>query len=111
MNYTSVSIRMGDLQPTRSGICRVSRNSLLNQIFRDVSKAGRFIVKLELRDRMKLPNPEDNGYLWFLSMTCPEIHLQENRENLNGISGLVTAFDLRTLLKDQDLYSPEDDLP
>ena len=56
-------------------------------------------------------NPEDNGYLWFLSMTCPEIHLQENRENLNGISGLVTAFDLRTLLKDQDLYSPEDDLP
>ncbi len=107
LSYESCTITAGDLKHLRNGTYQVIKNKQLKKIFKDLSSARKFMIKLELSPRFCQNScqegKDENPLAWYLSVTCSEYNLFENKKNLNGVAGLIHSFDVQNILQEEKL--------
>lgn len=78
-------------------------------MLKNLPNADKFLIKLELKQELcpDRKDGNDSAGAWSLRVHCSEYDMAENRENINGVTGLITSFDIQELLKEQETYSVE----
>ena len=64
----------------------------------------KFLIKLELVQDLCFGRQDNNDSAgaWSFRVHCSEYDMTVNRENINGVTGLISTLDIQKLLKEQE---------
>ena len=103
MCYESCSVMFTDLKPEKNGYYTVQNTQLYNML-KKLPTSEKFLIKLELVQDLCCGRQENNDSAgaWSFRVHCSEYDMAVNRENINGVTGLISTLDIQNLLKEQE---------